>query len=429
VLALAILAGPAAWRAFGPVPVATISVDINPSAEFDVDREDRVLAARPLNDDAAAILADLNWRRQPAEEVVARFVAEAARRGKLAVGDPRSAVVIAVAPVSAPRAAVPPEEVDELKERLEAAAARVVPPAADPGGEAPGARLVVLAAPEAEVAAARAEGLSLGRHLLLSAVRAERPDLSLTPAETRQRPVGELVQLLARPGEGPKEALQRLEERLRNREKDREKDRSKEQKDREDREGRRSKGGGNARKDERRTGRDDRGEGWRSLDAGQGAVPVWNRAQDRDPREWPDAPGQGRGGPAGKGDPDRKEKRDSAREDRRDSDREDKRDRGREEESRRSPGARPGDRGRGGEPDAPGKGSGRNPGEDRGDRDGGGKRAGDRDAGGNRDGSRDGGENRGDGRDAGGKRENPRDRKDGPGDGGREDRGRWGGRA
>ncbi|MCG0238504.1 MAG: anti-sigma factor domain-containing protein [Firmicutes bacterium] len=325
VLALAILAGPAVWRGFGPVAVATISVDINPSAEFDVDREDRVLAARPLNDDAAAILADLAWRRQPADEVVARFVAEAARRGKLAVGDPQSAVVIAVAPVAAPKAEVPPEEVDQLKERLEAAAARVVPPASEPDGGAPGAQLVVLAAPETEVEAARAEGLSLGRHLLYAAVREERPDLPLTPAETRQRPVGELVQLLARPGEGPGKALERLEERLRKREKE------KREPDQKGREGRRPEGEGRAGKDGRRTERDDPGGRWPAFAPGRGAVPVWSRPPDRGSPERPDPPGQKREGPTGKRDP------------------------GRAEEDRRSPGSRPGDRGRGGEPNAGGK--------------------------------------------------------------------------
>ncbi|MDF2631198.1 MAG: hypothetical protein K0R39_5029, partial [Symbiobacteriaceae bacterium] len=52
------------------VPVAVVTVDINPSLELTLNKKDQVLKAKPLNADGELVLQGVVWNRKPFDEVV-----------------------------------------------------------------------------------------------------------------------------------------------------------------------------------------------------------------------------------------------------------------------------------------------------------------------------------------------------------------------
>lgn len=60
---------------------AYIDVDINPSVELAIDKDARVLEAKPLNEDAKALLKDIKLKNLPVREAVAEIIKESQEQG------------------------------------------------------------------------------------------------------------------------------------------------------------------------------------------------------------------------------------------------------------------------------------------------------------------------------------------------------------
>lgn len=69
---------------FGNGVVAYMTVDINPSVEFGLDKDDIVVTVRPLNEDGKVLLKGLALKGQPSDEAINVFVEAAAQKGYLA---------------------------------------------------------------------------------------------------------------------------------------------------------------------------------------------------------------------------------------------------------------------------------------------------------------------------------------------------------
>lgn len=79
ILLFVMLTGPGGLGGPGqPVVAAYITMDINPSIELSVDADEVVLEARGLNEDGAAVLAELSLRGVPLEEAADMIVDRAA---------------------------------------------------------------------------------------------------------------------------------------------------------------------------------------------------------------------------------------------------------------------------------------------------------------------------------------------------------------
>ncbi len=86
-------------------PVAYVSVDVNSSLEFGVNRWDRTVTARGLDSGGEALLGQLQWRGQPVADVVAAVGSVAAAQGLLGGG--QRELLVAAVPAKAGRT-VPP---------------------------------------------------------------------------------------------------------------------------------------------------------------------------------------------------------------------------------------------------------------------------------------------------------------------------------
>ena len=73
------LSGITAWAYY--TPYSYVSLDVNPSIEYSVNRFDRVLDVNAVNDDGAAILEDLNLTNKPIGDAVQETVQEIADQG------------------------------------------------------------------------------------------------------------------------------------------------------------------------------------------------------------------------------------------------------------------------------------------------------------------------------------------------------------
>lgn len=153
-------------------PVAYVSLDINPSVEFAVNRWDRVVTGRPLNSDGEELLASFRWRGRLLDDVV--FDAGAAATSLGFLGGGAGEVVLAVVPAG-PGAGVPPglnRQLEDIRARL---ADRL-------GGDGSGVTVETLVADAATVRGqAEKLGLSVGRYALL--LVAQENGLNLHPAD------------------------------------------------------------------------------------------------------------------------------------------------------------------------------------------------------------------------------------------------------
>lgn len=76
----------AAWAYF--TPSMYVSLDVNPSIEYSVNRFDRVLSVRAVNDDGTDILKDLNLTNKTIDEAVKDTVQEISKKGYFKGTDP-----------------------------------------------------------------------------------------------------------------------------------------------------------------------------------------------------------------------------------------------------------------------------------------------------------------------------------------------------
>lgn len=163
-------------------PAAVLALEINPSAELDLDGAGRVLRAVPRNGDARALLAGVRLEGMAWDRALARVLERALAMGWLRPG---GLVVVAVAPLAGPGprraggplppagAAEPSPLPEQVQAVLRAALAQRVA----------GVRAAVLSASAEEVRESRREGVSLVRHHLvrLAAGRGAAADPSATP--------------------------------------------------------------------------------------------------------------------------------------------------------------------------------------------------------------------------------------------------------
>ncbi len=75
-------------------PANYVSLDVNPSVEYTVNRFDRVLDVKAVNDDGEKILEDLSLGHQKIEEAVIKTLEQLIEEGFLS-GDPDSGIIVA----------------------------------------------------------------------------------------------------------------------------------------------------------------------------------------------------------------------------------------------------------------------------------------------------------------------------------------------
>jgi len=80
-------------------PVAYVTVDINPSIEFGVNRWDRVVTARAFDADGEAVLSGLDWKGRILDDVLSEVAAAAVDLGYLQPGGDDGAFLVAAVPV------------------------------------------------------------------------------------------------------------------------------------------------------------------------------------------------------------------------------------------------------------------------------------------------------------------------------------------
>ena len=79
------------------VYASTVTIDINPSIEIELDEDDLVIQVVALNDDGETIIErDINYQRMTVEEVVNRLVYQAVDRGYIDVDDLENVVLVHV---------------------------------------------------------------------------------------------------------------------------------------------------------------------------------------------------------------------------------------------------------------------------------------------------------------------------------------------
>lgn len=74
-----------------------VSIDVNPSIELTIDQNDRVIKSKASNDDAAAILKNMNLRDKDLQEATGSIVNELLEHGYLSKNSKDNAILISVA--------------------------------------------------------------------------------------------------------------------------------------------------------------------------------------------------------------------------------------------------------------------------------------------------------------------------------------------
>lgn len=161
---------------------AYVSVDINPSVELGVSGDAVVVQAEALNQDGQRLLGSVVYERKPLADVLTALVRAAASAGYLS--PERSGEVVIAATPAGPGGVAPPvvAAVYEGESRARALLSQE------------GARAAVYAVRSARAelrAEARQHGLSVGKYLMLEALRAQ--GVSVDPDELRQAGVGRVL--------------------------------------------------------------------------------------------------------------------------------------------------------------------------------------------------------------------------------------------
>jgi len=159
-------------------PVAYVTLDINPSVEFGVNRWDRVVSATPLNSDGAEILAELDWRGRLLADVVEDATVLASNLGFLSSGG--GEVVVTAVPAALGQG-IPPGLERQMARVREALQERL-------GAEGEGLPGVTVETIITDAASMREEaarlGLSVGRYAILLAAQETGLDLDSEDLET-----------------------------------------------------------------------------------------------------------------------------------------------------------------------------------------------------------------------------------------------------
>ncbi len=187
-------------------PAALVMIDINPSVELTVNGRRHVVEAQGLNPDGQEVLEQVEWRRQPVEDVARAIAAQAIQLGKLNPAADDSAVVVAVAPLGG--RTLPGSLSQTIVEQSRTALREVVAEEAESQGAAPQAGVAVLEATADEVEEARRQDLTVPKLLILEEVQADHPEV--TADAIRAVPPGQFLKSL---GIHPSEVFSRAEQR------------------------------------------------------------------------------------------------------------------------------------------------------------------------------------------------------------------------
>jgi hypothetical protein len=76
------------------VPVATVALDVNPSIELTINKQEKILEARALNEEAEEILSAIEYSKQPLQQVVRNLVGVMLQEGYLS--QERNTVMVSV---------------------------------------------------------------------------------------------------------------------------------------------------------------------------------------------------------------------------------------------------------------------------------------------------------------------------------------------
>jgi len=181
-------------------PVAFVSVDINPSLEFGVNRWERAVTARGLDADGTALLARLSWRGRPIDELLADVGSAAVTEGFV---DPGPAQVVLAAVPAGSTGIVPPGLGKRLEKAREALGRKLK--AGGPGGQGSDVTVETVTADAAELRDQAATlGLSVGQYAVL--LTAQEEGLAIGPKDIAQGVGQAIVRAGGRPAEVLKEA-------------------------------------------------------------------------------------------------------------------------------------------------------------------------------------------------------------------------------
>lgn len=171
------------------VPVAVVTVDINPSLELTLNKKDQVLRVEALNADGELVLQGVAWDRKPFDQVVRAVTERAVEEHKLNPADETSAVLVGVAPAN--EKALPAAQAERVVERAKAAVTAEVAQAAHELGQESKTSVAVLVATADEKKEADREGLSIGKYKLLPEIQSVAPQV--TPEEIKEFGPGRLL--------------------------------------------------------------------------------------------------------------------------------------------------------------------------------------------------------------------------------------------
>lgn len=156
-------------------PVAVVTVDINPSVELTLNKQDTVIGVKGVNADGEQVLKDVDWKGQDLTNVIQQVTAEAIDEEKLDPADEAGAVVVAVAPAKDEE--LPTEVADSIRDDAAEAVSDVLDDEAKADNESRKAHVTVLEATAAERQAAAEAGLTPGKYLIWKQIQEKLPEV------------------------------------------------------------------------------------------------------------------------------------------------------------------------------------------------------------------------------------------------------------
>ncbi|MEL7607974.1 MAG: anti-sigma factor domain-containing protein [Bacillota bacterium] len=160
---------------------AYIDLDINSSVEFAIDRENRVLEASPLNEDAKTLLAGLDAVNRPLDAAISDMIAKMEREGLLPGG--QETIILVSASLNSK------DENETESKQLETLLGDIKTGIETAGGQDIVCEVLSVAPPVKQAAAKN--GLSMARQEAYE--RAQESGIALTVEEIREKPVSELL--------------------------------------------------------------------------------------------------------------------------------------------------------------------------------------------------------------------------------------------
>ena len=76
------------------LPIATVALDVNPSIELTINKQEKILEARALNEEAKRILSEIEYSKQPLQQVVRSLVGIMLQEGY--ISQERNTVMVSV---------------------------------------------------------------------------------------------------------------------------------------------------------------------------------------------------------------------------------------------------------------------------------------------------------------------------------------------